>query len=570
MDRREFEKELQAYRGNDPLEVWQRYIQRVEKCCPVDTKESTLAELLDSCIRTFNNKPQYKTDQRYVSVWIKYASFCKEPVEIFSYMQKNGIGVQFAMFYEAWADATWQSGRSQNANLILQEGISCQAQPLDRLKKKQEIFQKKSQAASTAGGQSKPMVNDENADPNKISRVNGYSHNRNTNHISTQKINDENLKPSAPPQVHGDQDENAYSNLQPNQRIMYCKEKLMNGREELSFEELRAKRWLEKRKKEQEIRAIILNEQKHGMEEERRLFLEEMEKNRAMLAKEAEQIRQDREKMRQEHENMRLMYQQQLQQMNSEIDRSQQQQQQQEIITATQKQQQQMQERVNLQQQQQQMQERVSLQQQQQMQERVSLQQQQQMQERESSATSANNNNNAERANRQQKQQQMQERANLQQQQQQQQMQERTNLQQQQQQQQMQERANLQQQQQQQMQERENLQQQKQMQEMNKMRQQQHQEAMEVEVQQALASQLSISDKQLSGLRTRFPNLQQSDTTLARKKAEWLSATQQQQQMRKERIFNYVTINNAGKTSSSKKKKMCGEEHLMGAKTDKS
>ncbi|XP_033744264.1 mitotic checkpoint serine/threonine-protein kinase BUB1-like isoform X2 [Pecten maximus] len=334
MNRREFEEELRAYNGNDPFEVWHRYILQMEKCCPEGEKDSNLVELLDRCIRMFNNIPHYKADQRYVSAWIRYAGFCKEPLEIYSYMQKQGIGVTLAMFYEAWASATWQLGSSQNADLILQEGVRCQAQPVDQLRRKQEEFQKKTQAASARAGHSKlssrdghiQVFNNENVNPNIPAQPKGHIQKYNDENMNpnpapkVQIFNDENLKPSLPPQVHNDENVNPSCPSQSNQRIMYCKEKLLMGVEELSFEELRARRWWEKRKREKEIQALI-DEQKRGLEEEKRQFMEEMEKNRAMLVQEAEKIKQERDRLRQEQEMMRLQCQQQLHQKQAEIQR---------------------------------------------------------------------------------------------------------------------------------------------------------------------------------------------------------------------------------------------------------
>ncbi|OWF50892.1 mitotic checkpoint serine/threonine-protein kinase BUB1-like [Mizuhopecten yessoensis] len=373
MNRREFEEELQAYKGNDPFEVWHRYILHIEKFCPEGTKESNLVELLDRCFRTFNNIPHYKNDQRYVSAWIKYADFCKEPLEIYSYMKKQGIGMTLALFYEAWANATWQLGSMQNADMILQEGIRCQAQPLDQLQRKRDEFQRRriteNQAPGSGAGYSKvssrdghiQVFNDENVNPNKPAQAKHQVQKCNDENVNpnlapkVQIYNDENLKPSVPPQVQSQvqvhNDENLNPSV-PSQRIMYCKEKLLMGIEELSFEELRAKHWWAKRKREQEIKAFI-DEEKRGLEEEKRRFTEEMERNRAMLAQEAEKIRHERDRLRQEQEEMRLQCQQQQARANMERVTLQQQQQQQ------QQQQHQQQHQQQLQQQQQQRQQEV-------------------------------------------------------------------------------------------------------------------------------------------------------------------------------------------------------------------
>ncbi|NP_001134983.1 budding uninhibited by benzimidazoles 1 beta [Salmo salar] len=56
-----------------------------------------------------------------------------EPLEMFSYMQANGIGLTRADLYITWAEEFEKHGNFQKADAIFQEGLKCRAQPMDKL-----------------------------------------------------------------------------------------------------------------------------------------------------------------------------------------------------------------------------------------------------------------------------------------------------------------------------------------------------------------------------------------------------------------------------------------------------
>ncbi|XP_021371994.1 mitotic checkpoint serine/threonine-protein kinase BUB1 beta-like isoform X2 [Mizuhopecten yessoensis] len=116
-------------------------MQWIEQNYPKGGKECNLADLLERCLRTFYNEPRYKNDLRFVTAWIKYADFCKEPLEIYNFMKDQAIGVDLASFYLAWAWTNEQMGNSKKSDLIFQEGIRRLAQPLDVLERRHKEFQ---------------------------------------------------------------------------------------------------------------------------------------------------------------------------------------------------------------------------------------------------------------------------------------------------------------------------------------------------------------------------------------------------------------------------------------------
>lgn len=72
--RREFERSIDSYSGDDPLEIWYEYIQWIEQSYPKSGKETALNEVISSCLSKFENEERYKQDRRMIKLFIKYVS----------------------------------------------------------------------------------------------------------------------------------------------------------------------------------------------------------------------------------------------------------------------------------------------------------------------------------------------------------------------------------------------------------------------------------------------------------------------------------------------------------------
>ncbi|XP_054469430.1 mitotic checkpoint serine/threonine-protein kinase BUB1 beta isoform X2 [Anoplopoma fimbria] len=131
--RQSFESELRMYEGDDPLDVWDRYIKWTEQTFPQGGKESNLATLLERAVYRFTEEKKYHQDPRYVELWIKFAETCPEPLDIYRYMQAQGIGVTQASLYIAWSEEYENQGNCRKADLVYQEGFKKCAEPHDKL-----------------------------------------------------------------------------------------------------------------------------------------------------------------------------------------------------------------------------------------------------------------------------------------------------------------------------------------------------------------------------------------------------------------------------------------------------
>ncbi|KAJ7988109.1 hypothetical protein DPEC_G00320220 [Dallia pectoralis] len=138
--RQAFESEVRMYSGDDPLDVWDRYLKWTLQTFPHGGKESGLKDILERAVQQLSGDNKNYNDPRYVGLWIKLAQNSSDPLEIFSYMQTQRIGLTQAALYVAWAEELEKQGNIQKADAIFQEGLKCGALPLDKLQQCQKGF----------------------------------------------------------------------------------------------------------------------------------------------------------------------------------------------------------------------------------------------------------------------------------------------------------------------------------------------------------------------------------------------------------------------------------------------
>uniref|UniRef100_A0AAY4CYN1 BUB1 N-terminal domain-containing protein n=1 Tax=Denticeps clupeoides TaxID=299321 RepID=A0AAY4CYN1_9TELE len=131
--RQAFEAELRVNDGEDPLDVWDRYIKWTVQTFPQGGKESNISVLLERAITRFAEEKKYYNDSRYLDIWLKFAEHCPDPLDIFRYMQSKGIGVLLSAFYIAWSEEYERMGNYKKADCMYQEGFKCGAEPREKL-----------------------------------------------------------------------------------------------------------------------------------------------------------------------------------------------------------------------------------------------------------------------------------------------------------------------------------------------------------------------------------------------------------------------------------------------------
>nr|XP_023414416.1 mitotic checkpoint serine/threonine-protein kinase BUB1 beta isoform X3 [Loxodonta africana] len=138
---RAFESEIRFYTGNDPLDVWDRYINWTEQNYPQGGKESNMSTLLERAVEALQGQKRYYSDPRFLNLWLKLGHLCNEPLDMYSYLHNQGIGVSLAQFYISWAEEYEARENFKKADMIFQEGLQRKAEPLEKLQSQHRQFQ---------------------------------------------------------------------------------------------------------------------------------------------------------------------------------------------------------------------------------------------------------------------------------------------------------------------------------------------------------------------------------------------------------------------------------------------
>ncbi|GAB4819517.1 hypothetical protein N2152v2_006563 [Parachlorella kessleri] len=123
--KREFWEEIATYSGEDPLEVWLKFIKWTQETFQAGGHKAELLPLLERCTRELQTLPRYKDDIRYLRVW------------------ENEMGLEHTLYYIAYATYLEFRGNYAKADAVYQQGINRLAAPVDRLKAKFAEFQQR-------------------------------------------------------------------------------------------------------------------------------------------------------------------------------------------------------------------------------------------------------------------------------------------------------------------------------------------------------------------------------------------------------------------------------------------
>lgn len=143
--RREYEAELlNIAESDDPLDIYDRYVRWTLDAYPSTqaTPASQLLPLLERATKAFLGSNQYKSDPRYLKLWLLYIRFFSDsPRETFAFLARHGIGEGLALFYEEFAAWLEGAGRWKQAEEIYKLGLEREARPAARLLRKFKEFE---------------------------------------------------------------------------------------------------------------------------------------------------------------------------------------------------------------------------------------------------------------------------------------------------------------------------------------------------------------------------------------------------------------------------------------------
>ncbi|XP_061066695.1 mitotic checkpoint serine/threonine-protein kinase BUB1 isoform X3 [Eubalaena glacialis] len=266
-----FEAHMQSYKGDDPLGEWESYMRWVEENFP-ENKEY-LTTLLEHLMKEFLDKKRYHNDPRFINYCLKFAERNSDLHQFFEFLYNHGIGTLSAPLYVAWAGHLEGQGERQHASAIFRRGIQNQAEPRELLQQQYRLFQTRLNETHlpTQARTSEPLHNAQIVNQLVTSKSNPGN---NSGCISKNQGSELSGVTSSACDKESNMEQrvimiskSGYSAHPPvaakadvQQVVMYCKEKLIRGESEFSFEELRAQKYNQRRKHEQWV-----NEDRHYM-----------------------------------------------------------------------------------------------------------------------------------------------------------------------------------------------------------------------------------------------------------------------------------------------------------------
>ena len=95
----------------DPLAAYDAFVKWTVDSYSPHLAQSGLLELLEEATRHFVDDDAYKSDLRYLKLWLLYASHVEDPTVIYAFILSKDIGKIYAQTYQEYADALERAGR---------------------------------------------------------------------------------------------------------------------------------------------------------------------------------------------------------------------------------------------------------------------------------------------------------------------------------------------------------------------------------------------------------------------------------------------------------------------------
>ncbi|XP_068088379.1 mitotic checkpoint serine/threonine-protein kinase BUB1 isoform X2 [Hyperolius riggenbachi] len=287
-----FETQIQAYTGDDPLDLWDRYVVWAEGSFPLEEKRN-IPCLLERLVRSFVGDKRYCNDERYLKYCIQFAETIDKPLEFFEYLHSQGIGCRSAALHVIWAHQLEAMGDIHNASTMYHRALQSNAQPKDLLDQHYRAFQiRLTQKASAERAHPVQPLRDSQI-------VNQMKPASDLNPVSLAKCQNsaEIHTPVVKPEGPGIKEESKVHNWvtisksavvpQPTassteikQVAMYCKDKMICGDSEMSLEEFRARIYWRKCEQRRKMQQREEEEKKYSKVKEEAALQEQMLKQR--------------------------------------------------------------------------------------------------------------------------------------------------------------------------------------------------------------------------------------------------------------------------------------------------
>ncbi|XP_042551458.1 mitotic checkpoint serine/threonine-protein kinase BUB1 isoform X1 [Dipodomys spectabilis] len=273
-----FEAHMRNYKGSDPLGEWESYLQWIEENFP-DNKDYLITSL-EHLVKEFLDVKRYHNDPRFINYCLKFAEYNNDLHQFFEFLYNQGIGTLSSPLYIFWAGHLEALGELQHASAVFRRGIQNQAEPRELLQQQYRFFQARltetrlpAQAGTSEPLQNAQILNQAIASKSNPEKNPAYVSKSQSSEVSGAISSAGNKEPNMVLMISKSEcstHSSSAASADVQQVVMYCKEKLIRGDTEFSFEELRAQKYNQRRKHEQWV-----NEDKHYMKSKEASAFEE-------------------------------------------------------------------------------------------------------------------------------------------------------------------------------------------------------------------------------------------------------------------------------------------------------
>ncbi|KAF8206469.1 hypothetical protein K438DRAFT_1756489 [Mycena galopus ATCC 62051] len=114
---------------DDPLAAYDQFVKWTVKNYADDDPSSGLRELLQEATAAFKDDPVYKSDLRYLKLWILYIRQLTraDGIATFAFLLANRIGASYSILFEEYAAILELDGRNTEAETVYRKGIKRQS-----------------------------------------------------------------------------------------------------------------------------------------------------------------------------------------------------------------------------------------------------------------------------------------------------------------------------------------------------------------------------------------------------------------------------------------------------------
>ncbi|XP_016370094.1 mitotic checkpoint serine/threonine-protein kinase BUB1, partial [Sinocyclocheilus rhinocerous] len=260
-----FELSVRSYAGEDPLDPWDKFVQFLESKLSLEERKG-ISVVLERLVQTFLQEERYHNDPRYITHCLRCANFCSDPIEVYSYLHSQCVGTQTAALYIDWARQYEEKGQLSQAEMVYQRALESKAQPQDSVLQQYRLLQgRMSVSAQTDASDHvrQPLQNSQlvNQNPRQRDAVQAQCKDPEEPSPAPRMVRIISRSENNPVRTGSGNSVECVS--------MYCVNELLCEGSELSFEELRARRYFAKCRQQEEQRQLA--------EKQRRLWEEEEE-----------------------------------------------------------------------------------------------------------------------------------------------------------------------------------------------------------------------------------------------------------------------------------------------------